>query len=251
MYRLLLIEDDAAVRQFVAMALEDEPLSLHSCASLSEARQWLAQTPEPPHVVLLDLMLPDGSGLELLDDAELRARLPAVAWLLFSAGRASSLRSDPEQLQRWGVREVLEKPVSLSRLLQTVRAACAPEAADGSEAAEVAAVTQFFEGQRALFEQMRRFSAPQLRTDLAQLHEASAAAMNALGGQPQLAIASLRFKEAERLAHSMKTVLAMLGCPASSRLARLAEAEAEKQEPEALQRAVQALEQSSGTWPLC
>jgi DNA-binding response OmpR family regulator len=238
MHRLLLIEDDAAVRQFVAMALEGEPLELFTCANLTEARRWHALSSEPPHAVLLDLMLPDGSGLELLKDPAFRERWPETAWLLFSAGRASSLRENLEQLQRWGVRDVLEKPVSLKRLLEAVRASFAPEPEDGTAAAQQAAIERFFERQSELFEQMRRFSAPQLQRDL-----------QALGACAGSAASGLEFQEARRVAHSMKTVLAMLGCPRSSQLAGQAERAAEAQEAERLRASVDALQKASTRWP--
>jgi DNA-binding response OmpR family regulator len=260
---LLLVEDDAAVRQFVAMALEEEPLRLHACASLAAARAWADAAEQAPDAVLLDLMLPDGSGTQLLEDVALRARWPATAWVLFSAGRAAQWLNDAALAQRRGVVAVLEKPVSLSRLLQVVRAACAPLAtpveaepvaalrdavnpaattavdADGSEAAQADAVARYFEGQAALFEQMRAFSAPQLRRELAEL-SALARALAASPVPPADDWASAR-----RLAHSMKTVLAMLACPQASEQARQAELCAESRHLAGLMNACAALDKAT------
>ncbi|MCE2657820.1 MAG: response regulator [Rubrivivax sp.] len=270
---LLLVEDDAAVRQFVAMALEDEPMRLQACASLASARAWIEAAAHAPDAVLLDLMLPDGSGVQLLDDAALRARWPATAWVLFSAGRAAEWLNDAAAMRRRGVVAVLEKPVSLSRLLQVVRAACAsaapavaglpvkasggvvvnapPDAGipdsvddlDGSDAAAADAVARYFEGQAPLFEQMRAFSGPLMRRELAEL---SALAM-ALSGSP-LAKAD-DWAEARRLAHSMKTVLAMMGFPTASQEARQAELCAELQRAAGLVDACSALTKAAGRWP--
>ena len=62
--RVLLLEDDPAVRLFLQMALEPLSLNLVPCATLAQARQALADP--GVRLVLTDLALPDGSGLELL-----------------------------------------------------------------------------------------------------------------------------------------------------------------------------------------
>ena len=67
--RVLLLEDDPAVRRFVALALEPLPLQLLPCGTLAEARALLEHT--PVQLVLMDLALPDGSGLELLPSLQM------------------------------------------------------------------------------------------------------------------------------------------------------------------------------------
>jgi DNA-binding response OmpR family regulator len=61
--RILHIEDDPDVVQFVAMVLQ--PIAdVQAAMTLQAARQWL--TRGPFDLILLDIGLPDGSGLELL-----------------------------------------------------------------------------------------------------------------------------------------------------------------------------------------
>lgn len=73
-HRVLLVEDDARTRAHLARAIEgDETLRLEAaCPDCASARAELAKA--TPDVLLTDLGLPDGNGIELI--RELRARQP-------------------------------------------------------------------------------------------------------------------------------------------------------------------------------
>jgi DNA-binding NarL/FixJ family response regulator len=84
MWRVLIVEDDAQMREFFAS-------SVRRCASLilagslgtvAEARAWLDASPLAVDVMLIDLGLPDGSGLEVIRHAI--ARNPACEALVIS-----------------------------------------------------------------------------------------------------------------------------------------------------------------------
>src|SRR5439155_22503404 len=62
----LIVDDEANSLSAMMELVEKEGFSTLSAATLAEARDRLAQT--RPDVVLADLMLPDGKGLELLPD---------------------------------------------------------------------------------------------------------------------------------------------------------------------------------------
>ena len=74
--RLLLLEDDPAIARTVAYALEREGLAVTHSLLVHEARQQMRQ--QPVDLLVLDVGLPDGSGLDLL--RELRGA-PATATL--------------------------------------------------------------------------------------------------------------------------------------------------------------------------
>jgi DNA-binding NtrC family response regulator len=66
MARVLLVDDEPDFRKAAAEMLEAFSHEISAVESLAQARKHLDE--ERPDVVLLDLMLPDGNGLELLDD---------------------------------------------------------------------------------------------------------------------------------------------------------------------------------------
>lgn len=68
---VLVVEDDAPTRWRIADALSrDGEFRVYEAANLAEARQRLAAS--DPEVLLTDLQLPDGSGMELIRDVRHR-----------------------------------------------------------------------------------------------------------------------------------------------------------------------------------
>ena len=82
--RALVVEDDPGIANGLQASLRQAGYAVDTCATLDSA--WLALAVEPFDVMLLDLGLPDGEGLDLL--ARLRRR-PAP-----TAGRESLPRPD-------------------------------------------------------------------------------------------------------------------------------------------------------------
>lgn len=203
--RVLLVEDDASIRRFVAMALEELPVDLVEAATLAEAHAALAGGPVA--LLLCDLMLPDGSGISLLQAlAGDPARRAGARLVAFSAGISAERR---EQLEQIGVDEVLAKPVALAALEACVQRALDPSAAAVPQAPANDPVARFFGGNRPLFETYRASCVAQFPHDIAE-GDAALAAAN---------LGALR-----RLAHSLKSVLLTLGLDDASRQAAALEA---------------------------
>lgn len=85
--RILLVEDDDRIREELARVLGSEGYSVDACSSLTLARHAVERT--KPAVVVLDLGLPDGDGLELC--RELRARGDSTPIIVLTA------RDGPEE----------------------------------------------------------------------------------------------------------------------------------------------------------
>ena len=78
---ILVVDDQDSIRHFVGRALEDEGYQIRSAGSVREARAAIEQ--DMPDLALLDLKLPDGSGLELL--REIKKVQPEVTVILMTA----------------------------------------------------------------------------------------------------------------------------------------------------------------------
>ena len=78
---ILVVDDQDSIRHFVSRALEDEGYAVQVTGSVRETRQVLDQ--DMPDVAILDLKLPDGTGLELL--REIKRVQPEVAVILMTA----------------------------------------------------------------------------------------------------------------------------------------------------------------------
>lgn len=104
----LIVEEDADTARTMAQLVADEGFSAATARTLGEARRQMAL--QQPDVVLLDLRLPDGSGMSLLDDADLIGNSEVV---LMTAH--ASLETSIQAL-RAGAADYLIKPVSARQL---------------------------------------------------------------------------------------------------------------------------------------
>ena len=68
MQRLLLLEDDTALGEGICRALKNGEMEILLCCTLSEGKQALRESDFD--LLILDVNLPDGSGLERLREAE-------------------------------------------------------------------------------------------------------------------------------------------------------------------------------------
>jgi len=108
MSRALVVDDDLSFMIGVAELVQREGFETTTANSLGEARSRLKE--DPPDVVLVDLMLPDGRGLELLSEVPPGARTEFI----IVSGHAT-VESVIEAL-RCGVLDYLTKPVDIPRL---------------------------------------------------------------------------------------------------------------------------------------
>jgi len=104
----LIIDDEAKSLAAMTELVEKEGFSTMSAGSLAEARDQLAQT--RPDVILVDQMLPDGNGLDLLQALEPGSR-PEIILITGHASVDSAVAA-----LRVGVLDYLTKPVDIRRL---------------------------------------------------------------------------------------------------------------------------------------
>ena len=79
---ILVVDDQDSIRHFVSKALCDEGYMVHTTGSLREARQVLEH--ERPDIAILDLKLPDGSGIDLLKEIKrVQSEVPVILMTAF------------------------------------------------------------------------------------------------------------------------------------------------------------------------
>lgn len=212
--RILLLEDDAGVRRFIQLALENETVELIACSRLSEALQVLADT--PVGLVFTDLHLPDGSGLDLLEWLQRQKTLAACRTVVFSGSIDGTVQQQLHDLHVW---RVLHKPVRLDRLHECVREAFSYQDSTALISCALPAeletdpVAEFFGGNQGIYEAYRSACIAQLPKDIEEGDQTARA-----GDAPAL----------RRVAHNLKSALSMLGWEHAAQLARSTEDQAEQ-----------------------
>jgi diguanylate cyclase (GGDEF)-like protein/PAS domain S-box-containing protein len=113
---VLLVEDDTTIRDLVAERLERSGLTVTACASAAAARDALRR--QSFHAVILDITLPDGSGLDLL--VELRSS-GSAAHVIMLSGAASEV--DRVRALELGADDYVVKPFYARELTARILAA--------------------------------------------------------------------------------------------------------------------------------
>jgi CheY-like chemotaxis protein len=112
--RILVVDDEPAIRESVAECLEAEGYPVQAIGRAADALEWLRR--EPAALVLVDLVMPGMNGAELVEriradtDPALRA-VPVV--LMTAAIPGATEREVPAD-------GILRKPFELGELLATV-----------------------------------------------------------------------------------------------------------------------------------
>jgi two-component system, cell cycle response regulator DivK len=117
MPRAWVVEDNDASFELVEFLLVEAGWQVERARTGSDLRSLL--TTEPADVVLLDMHLPDASGLELLGELRADPRHGAVPVLALTA---HAMRGDRERFLAAGCDGYLSKPIDTARFLDQVAA---------------------------------------------------------------------------------------------------------------------------------
>jgi excisionase family DNA binding protein len=113
---VLIVDDDDRVREYVRVNLELEGYAVREAASAQEGLQALEE--EPPDLMLLDVMMPEVDGWEMLRRVQERHGLDQIPVVMFS-GKVDE-RSEAEAASR-GARGFIGKPFDPQKLIETTR----------------------------------------------------------------------------------------------------------------------------------
>ncbi|GAA1511248.1 response regulator transcription factor [Kribbella lupini] len=114
--RLLVVDDEATVRELLSATLRFAGFSVASASTGAEA--IAAATREPPDLVLLDVMLPDVDGFEVVRQLRDRPGHPVPVLFLTARDR----QADKVTGLSLGADDYVTKPFDLEELIARIRA---------------------------------------------------------------------------------------------------------------------------------
>ena len=125
--RVLIVEDDPGIRRFVRQSLEADGQQVFETDSLQ--RGLIEAGTRKPDLIVLDLGLPDGDGIELIRDVRGWSSMPIIVLSarVDERGKIDALDA--------GADDYLVKPFSVGELMARVRVALRRHARTGIEQA--------------------------------------------------------------------------------------------------------------------
>jgi len=112
---VLIVEDEQAIRRFLRVALEAEGLRVHDADTLQ--RGLLEAATRKPDLVILDLGLPDGDGIEFIRDLRQWSPIPVIVL------SARTEEHDKIAALDAGADDYLSKPFGIGELQARLRVA--------------------------------------------------------------------------------------------------------------------------------
>ena len=112
--KILLLEDDIALGNGIRLALQGPQVQIVLCRTLAQAQDTIAQGSFD--LLILDINLPDGSGLQLLEQVRKRSDVPVILLT------ANDMEMDVVTGLESGADDYITKPFSLAILRARVNA---------------------------------------------------------------------------------------------------------------------------------
>lgn len=110
---IYLLEDDPSIRELVQYLLAEDGFEVHAFGTVSSFRESLPTA--SPHLIILDIMLPDGNGIDVSVELKSYSNTKAIPILLMSADHGKVNKPTPASANSF-----LAKPFDISELLERV-----------------------------------------------------------------------------------------------------------------------------------
>jgi signal transduction histidine kinase/ActR/RegA family two-component response regulator len=121
--KILYVEDNASNRALIeAIIARNRSCRLYNVATLKEARNFLAEI--TPDIILIDLNLPDGSGVSLVEFMQHTPQYAHIPILILSA---DAMPATIASLKSMGIHEYFTKPLDIALFNQTLNQLLTPE----------------------------------------------------------------------------------------------------------------------------
>src|SRR5690348_14321981 len=111
---ILIIEDDLDIREVLAETLADRGFGVVTAANGRDAIGVLLSMPDPPSVILVDLMMPIMDGYAFLEECQKDLLLASIPVAIFTAGNGI------DRKRLGAARPVIAKPIDLEKLIRVV-----------------------------------------------------------------------------------------------------------------------------------
>lgn len=112
---ILIVEDEKEIRRFIRLALEAEGCRVYDADTLQ--RGLIEAATRKPELIILDLGLPDGSGIDYIRDLRQWSSMPIIVL------SARTDEQDKIEALDAGADDYLTKPFGIGELMARVRAA--------------------------------------------------------------------------------------------------------------------------------
>jgi DNA-binding NtrC family response regulator len=126
--RILVVDDERNIRRTLRMVLEGEGATVLEAGTGEQALVALDDPGQPVHVVIMDVLMPNLSGLEVLEKLSVRGDGRPVQPIIMISGHATV--DDAVRATRLGAFDFFEKPLERDRVIISVRNALRQYAAD-------------------------------------------------------------------------------------------------------------------------
>ncbi len=113
--KILVVDDEAEIRRLIREILVDEGFEVATAENAAAARTLLKQF--RPRLVLLDIWMPDMDGITLLKEWRDSGKLSSPVIMMSGHGNIGTA----VEATRLGAYDYLEKPLSLAKLMLTIR----------------------------------------------------------------------------------------------------------------------------------
>ncbi len=114
--KILVVDDSNTNIVLLEVVLGKEGYQVETASNAKEAMKYLGQ--EVPDLILLDILMPQTNGLEMLETIRQDPRLAGVPVIMVTAVGQDDYK---QQAARLGAIDYFEKPIDVAQILKKIR----------------------------------------------------------------------------------------------------------------------------------